>query len=158
MSRTAHTDATGIGWVYQYALDGPGAAFGLHLGRHSRWIFLALTAAALWTLGELYRATRDDDGLRAVAIGLVCGGAVGNVINRLWSASGVVDFIDVGISLARWPTFNVADIGLTVGGVLLAWARWGEERGGGRPGGVRGHRSGWSAPGPEGFGAARDRG
>ena len=37
----------------------PGAAFGLHLGAYSRWIFMALTAGALIILGRLYRSTRD---------------------------------------------------------------------------------------------------
>ena len=68
----------------------PGAAFGLNLGLYSRWIFMALTAGALVILGRLYKATRDGDFLRVMALGLVCGGAVGNLIDRVRSASGVV--------------------------------------------------------------------
>src|SRR5438309_1720926 len=49
----------------------PGAAFGLHLGQYSRWIFMALTAGALYILGRLYQATRENETLRTVAIGLV---------------------------------------------------------------------------------------
>ena len=106
----------------------PGAAFGLHLGEYSRWIFMALTAGALFILGRLYRATRDGDLLRTLAIALVCGGAIGNLIDRVRSAAGVVDFIDVGIGDMRWPTFNVADMAVSVGAFLLAWVLWGEER------------------------------
>ena len=106
----------------------PGAAFGLHLGSYSRWIFMALTAGALVILARLYRATRQGDYLRATALGLVCGGAVGNLIDRIRSASGVVDFIDVGVGDLRWPTFNVADMAVSVGAFLLAWVLWGEER------------------------------
>jgi signal peptidase II len=105
----------------------PGAAFGLHLGAYSRWIFMALTAGALIILGRLYRATRDGDLLRTLAIALVCGGALGNLIDRIRSAAGVVDFIDVGIGDMRWPTFNVADMAVSIGAFLLAWVLWGDE-------------------------------
>ena len=106
----------------------PGAAFGLNLGIYSRWIFMALTAGALVILGRLYQATRQGDLLRTAALGLVCGGAVGNLIDRIRSPMGVVDFIDVGIRDLRWPTFNVADMAVSVGAFLLAWVLWGEER------------------------------
>lgn len=105
----------------------PGAAFGLHLGDYSRWIFMVLTAAALFILGRLYRATRDGDLLRTLAVALVCGGAIGNLIDRIRSAQGVVDFIDVGIGDMRWPTFNIADMAVSIGAFLLAWVLWGEE-------------------------------
>jgi signal peptidase II len=105
----------------------PGAAFGLHLGQYSRWIFMALTAGALFILGRLYRSTRDGDLLRTLAIALVCGGALGNLIDRIRSAAGVVDFIDVGIGDMRWPTFNVADMAVSIGAFLLAWVLWGDE-------------------------------
>jgi signal peptidase II len=106
----------------------PGAAFGLNLGMYSRWIFMALTIAALVILGRLYQATRQGDFVRTLAIGLVCGGAVGNLIDRVRSPAGVVDFIDVGVGDLRWPTFNVADMAVSVGAFLLAWVLWGEER------------------------------
>jgi signal peptidase II len=53
---------------------------------------------------------------------------VGNLIDRIRSATGVVDFIDVGVGDLRWPTFNVADMAVSVGAFLLAWVLWGEER------------------------------
>ncbi|HEY8166203.1 MAG TPA: signal peptidase II [Gemmatimonadaceae bacterium] len=106
----------------------PGAAFGLHLGSYSRWIFMALTIGALYILGRLYRATRDGDLWRTLAIALVCGGALGNLVDRIRSSAGVVDFIDVGIGDMRWPTFNVADMAVSIGAFLLAWVLWGEER------------------------------
>ena len=105
----------------------PGAAFGLHLGEYSRWIFMVLTAGALIILGRLYKATRDGDLLRTLAVALVCGGAIGNLIDRVRSARGVVDFIDIGIGDTRWPTFNVADMAVSIGAFLLAWVLWGEE-------------------------------
>lgn len=105
----------------------PGAAFGLHLGSYSRWIFMVLTIGALFILGRLYRSTKDGDLLRTLAISLVCAGAIGNLIDRIRSAQGVVDFIDVGIGDARWPTFNVADMAVSIGAFLLAWVLWGED-------------------------------
>src|SRR5437764_6105126 len=106
----------------------PGAAFGLNLGIYSRWIFMALTAGALVILGRLYQATKQGDFLRTLALGLVCGGAVGNLIDRVRSATGVVDFIDVGVGELRWPSFNVDDMAVSVGADLLAWVLWGEDR------------------------------
>jgi signal peptidase II len=105
-----------------------GAAFGLHLGEYSRWIFLVLTIAALVILAQLYRATPARDIARMLAIALVSGGAIGNLIDRVRGPQGVVDFIDIGIGDMRWPTFNVADMAVSTGAVLLAWVLWGEER------------------------------
>ena len=105
-----------------------GAAFGLKFGPWSRWIFLGATIVALIILGRLYRATKPGDMLRTLALGLVCGGAVGNLIDRIRSPLGVVDFIDVGLREHRWPTFNVADMAVSTGAILLAWVLWSEDR------------------------------
>ena len=123
MPREIFGDAVRLTLVYN-----PGAAFGFHVGPFSRWVFLILTVLALWVLGKLYRETPPTALIRALALGLVCGGALGNLINRIWSSAGVVDFIDVGIGAARWPTFNVADVGVSIGAFLLAWVLWGEDR------------------------------
>jgi signal peptidase II len=108
----------------------PGAAFGLHLGPQSRWIFTALTIVALVILTRLYRATMRGDAPRVLALALVCGGAIGNLLDRLRSDLGVVDFIDVGFGDARWPTFNVADMAVSCGAVLLAYVLWQEDQSG----------------------------
>jgi signal peptidase II len=105
-----------------------GAAFGIHVGDFSRWFFMALSVVALGIMGWMYRATRDGDYLRVFALGLVCAGAIGNLIDRIRSSMGVVDFIDVGIGVHRWPTFNVADIGVSCGAVLLAIVMFREDR------------------------------
>jgi signal peptidase II len=115
-------DAVRLTLVYN-----PGAAFGLHVGPQSRWIFTALTVVALVILGRLYRATMRGDASRTLALALVCAGALGNLIDRLRSDMGVVDFLDVGIGAARWPTFNVADMAVSSGAVLLAWVLWQED-------------------------------
>jgi signal peptidase II len=53
---------------------------------------------------------------------------MGNLLDRLRSPLGVVDFIDVGIGDVRFWTFNVADVGVTVGAVLLAMVLWRDEK------------------------------
>ncbi|MEO6879004.1 MAG: signal peptidase II [Gemmatimonadaceae bacterium] len=105
----------------------PGAAFGLYVGRHSRGIFTILTVVALLILGRLYAATRSGDVLRTLSLALVCGGAIGNLIDRIRSTAGVVDFIDIGFGDSRWPTFNIADMAVSLGAFLLAWVLWGED-------------------------------
>ena len=118
-----------LGKVQQFALSyNPGAAFGLHVGPYSRLVFVAVAILALGVLWRLYRSGSPDDRLRAIALGLISGGALENLLNRLWSAPGVVDFIDVGVGEVRWPTFNLADIGVSVGAILLAWSLAAEDR------------------------------
>lgn len=111
----------------------PGAAFGLNVGAYSRSIFTVLTIVAMWVLIKLYRSTAEGDRVRVAALGLVIGGALGNLINRFWSERGVVDFLDIGLGSSRWPTFNFADVGVSVGAFLLAWVLWGEDQKVGRP-------------------------
>ena len=107
----------------------PGAAFGLNVGAYSRWFFTVLTIGALWILFKLYKSTAEDDRVRVAALALVIGGALGNLINRLWSERGVVDFLDFGLGASRWPTFNLADVGVSMGAFLLAWVLWHEDQG-----------------------------
>jgi signal peptidase II len=106
------------------------AAFGICLGppEYSRWIFLALALLALVVLGSMVRHTRASDHSRYFVLGLLVAGAVGNVIDRVRSAQGVVDFIEVGVGSYRWPTFNVADSAITVGAIALAGSLWLEGR------------------------------
>lgn len=114
-------------WFRWTLVYNPGAAFGLHLGPYSRWIFLALTIGALWILWQLYRQTQSGDTWRTIAISLVTAGAVGNLIDRIVSPHGVVDFIDIGLGDMRWPTFNVADMAVSTGAILLATVLWRED-------------------------------
>ncbi len=103
-----------------------GAAFGTHVGEWSRVIFTLLAALVLVFLGRIYRETGSDDRLRLVSLGLVCGGAVGNLVDRIRHGLGVVDFIDIGAGTLRFWTFNIADSAVTVGAIILAWSLWRE--------------------------------
>lgn len=106
----------------------PGAAFGIHLGEYSRVVFLLLSLVALGALLGMYWFTPARDRVRLGAIALICAGAVGNLIDRVRSEQGVVDFLDVGIGDLRWPVFNVADIAVTTGAIFLAISLWQEEQ------------------------------
>ena len=118
----AYTPREIIGNFVRFTLAyNPGAAFGFNLGSASRWIFTALTIVALAVLASLYRATREGDYTRVLALALVSAGAVGNLIDRIRWSVGVVDFIDIGIGDHRFWTFNVADSAVTVGAFLLGW-------------------------------------
>ncbi len=114
-------------WVRFTLVYNRGAAFGLHLGPYSRWLFVVLTAVALVVLWSLYRASAPEARLKVVALASVAGGAIGNVVDRLRWSRGVVDFLDVGVGAWRWPTFNVADIAVSLGACTLAVVLWRED-------------------------------
>ncbi len=90
-----------------------GVAFGF-LGDSSQGVVLAVTIAALVLVLGWFAFNRDRP-YAWLAVGLLAGGAVGNLIDRL-SRDGVIDFID----FPAWPSFNFADIAITMGAVTLA--------------------------------------
>ena len=114
-------------WVQLRLVYNQGAAFGLDVGPYSRWIFLVIALVAIVALYRLARHSSPADTLRQLACGMVVGGAAGNLLDRIRSAQGVVDFIDVGIGSRRWPTFNVADIAVSCGAIVLAISLWLED-------------------------------
>ena len=105
-----------------------GAAFGIHVGEWSRIVFMLLALVATVALGMMYRSTPWSDRARLLAIAGVTGGAIGNLIDRMRSSRGVVDFFDFGFGSVRWPVFNVADIFVTCGALVLAFSLWKEEQ------------------------------
>lgn len=118
-----------VGQTLRFALVyNPGAAFGFYLGNYSRWIFMVLTLGALVILWRLYKNTVSGNVVRTVAIALVSAGAIGNLLDRIRTELGVVDFIDIGFGDHRWPTFNIADIAVSGGALLLAFVLWGEDK------------------------------
>lgn len=106
-----------------------GAAFGIRLGEDSRWFFVPVTLVALVLLAMLFRQAADRDFLRIVSISLVVSGAIGNLYDRVRWSRGVVDFIGpIDLGLWDFPIFNVADMAITCGAVLLAVSFWFEEQ------------------------------
>ncbi len=102
-----------------------GGAFGL--GKSAPWLFATATVVVAGVI--LFTATRHTRIVTAVALGLVLGGALGNLTDRLVRGDGivggrVVDFIDLHV----WPVFNLADASIVVGGLLLALWSWRDGR------------------------------
>lgn len=114
-------------WVQLRLVYNPGAAFGLHVGPYSRWVFFFIAAVAVVVLFRMSRSAPVGDRFRQLALGLVTGGAAGNLIDRVRGPLGVVDFLDVGIGTMRWPTFNIADIAVSLGAIALAISLWRED-------------------------------
>jgi signal peptidase II len=99
----------------------PGVAFGFLAGGGA--LVLAITAAALIALVAFF-ARRPGRRLVWLPTGLLLGGAVGNVIDRVRDGY-VTDFV----KLPHWPAFNVADMAITVGVLALLWVLEGPRRG-----------------------------
>jgi signal peptidase II len=114
-------------WFQLRLVYNQGAAFGLHVGPYSRWIFFGVALVAVFVLARMSQTSPAGDRFRQLALGLVAGGAAGNLIDRIRSGRGVVDFLDVGIGALRWPTFNVADIAVSCGAIALAISLWRED-------------------------------
>ena len=95
-----------------------GGAFSL--GQSAPWLFATATLVVAGLI--VATAFRHRSVLSAAALGLILGGALGNLTDRAARGPGlrgrVVDFVDVHV----WPVFNVADSAIVVGALLLAWA------------------------------------
>ena len=109
-----------VGEVVRFTLAyNPGASFSLSLGDYSRVGFSLIAIVVVFFLIDLYRKTAPHDRTLGAALGLIVGGALGNLADRLRSDRGVVDFIDIGFGDNRFYTFNLADLGITLGAMLL---------------------------------------
>lgn len=101
----------------------PGMAFGLLSGLPTawRWVVAVLSIGALLVLARVAVGVlaQSRSVLDLTAIGVIFGGAVGNLIDRA-RFGAVVDFVDVHVSGWHWPAFNVADSSITIGVALLA--------------------------------------
>lgn len=97
-----------------------GAAFGFldSAGGWQRWFFIVIAVVvSAVIIGTVRRLKRDELQL-AVALLLVLGGAIGNVIDRIYLGK-VVDFLHFFIGQWEWPNFNVADSAISIGAALL---------------------------------------
>lgn len=114
-------------WQHRYTQN-RGAAWGVLSGAGERFrvpFFYLVSIAAVIFIFSYYRKLRPDQRYLQIALALVLGGAIGNAVDRVLRGY-VIDFIDwhwfdphwLKPSL-HWPTFNVADSGITVGLVML---------------------------------------
>jgi signal peptidase II len=101
-----------------------GGAFSI--GQSAPWFFVGVSAIVVVVI--LATAFRHRSRLIAASLGMVLGGALGNLTDRAIRAPGmrgrVVDFIDLQV----WPVFNLADSAIVVGAILLAWVGFRERR------------------------------
>ncbi len=105
-----------------------GAAFGI-LNRPDtdwqRWFFVGATVFAIALI--MHMAKSSQDRLMHASLGLILGGAVGNLIDRLRLGS-VIDYLDFHLAGRHWPAFNVADSAITVGAGLLLVSLYAQNR------------------------------
>lgn len=109
------------GFLHISHVRNTGVAFGLFAtpGRAgSSWLLTLFGLVALGLIAVLFRRTPVRDRVLLGALALVLGGAIGNLIDRIWSGA-VTDFIAVYIGNYRWPDFNVADSAISIGLVLI---------------------------------------
>jgi len=105
------------GWLDLAVTSNTGAAFSMFRG-FGTWLGVAaiLVGVLVW---KAVGRTRNNTEL--VALSLILGGAIGNIIDRAFHgpflSGGVTDFI----ALSFWPTFNLADSAITIGAVLVVW-------------------------------------
>lgn len=97
-----------------------GAAFSFlsEAGGWQRWFFAALALVISIILSVWLARLQKHETLLAVALALVLGGAVGNLIDRL-AYGYVIDFLDVYYQEWHWPAFNIADSAITLGVALM---------------------------------------
>jgi signal peptidase II len=121
----AHVPHEFLGEIVRLTLAyNPGAAMSFSLGSHSRVGLSLLALGALLVMAFLYRRTAPGDGHAAAGLALIASGALGNLIDRVRSERGVVDFIDVGLGGWRFWTFNVADMAIAFGAIILVMAMY----------------------------------
>lgn len=103
-------------WVLTF---NPGAAFSFLADQPGwqRWLFTALALAVSGWIAYMLRQ-HPQQKLLSLALALVMGGALGNVIDRV-RFGAVVDFVQWHVAGYYWPAFNVADSAITLGAVLL---------------------------------------
>lgn len=108
-----------------------GAAFsflGHTDGDWQRWVFAAISSAAVLLLLFMVRSARRPSALLLAGFGLVMGGALGNLVDRVL-VGAVLDFLDLYVGGWHWPAFNVADSAISLGvpALILAFLRMPKE-------------------------------
>ncbi len=94
-----------------------GVAFGLPIPEGIFLVLVGIIALVGWRFWT--RQSDKNKRVRALPVGLIVGGAVSNILDRI-IRGGVVDFID----LRFWPSFNLADSAIVIGSILLVWYAW----------------------------------
>ena len=102
-----------------------GAAFGLF--QHQLWLFVGLTFVSFILILWIYFIYGCSNKSAKISLGLILGGALGNLADRLHHGY-VVDFLDFYIGKYHWPSFNLADAAICIGvGVLMLFLMFAHE-------------------------------
>jgi signal peptidase II len=102
-------------------LTNNGAAFSILAGQPALWrqvFFMGAAGAALVFIWLAQRSFGRNSTLYTVALSLIAGGAIGNLIDRI-RFGFVIDFLDIYIGTHHWPAYNIADSAITMGVVLF---------------------------------------
>lgn len=92
-----------------------GTAFGLLKDRNTLLLWFSL-AVIIFIVSYIWKNRRDTDRGISLSLGLILGGALGNLTDRI-RLGYIIDFIDFRV----WPVFNIADSAITIGLIILAW-------------------------------------
>jgi signal peptidase II len=110
------------GFFYLTHVRNPGAAFGLFATAPATWrlsFFIGISLLALGIVVSFFRKLAPGDRLSSLALGFIAGGALGNLIDRIFRHE-VVDFLHFKLWQGySWPDFNLADTFIVVGVGLL---------------------------------------
>ncbi|MBC7357779.1 MAG: signal peptidase II [Desulfacinum sp.] len=100
-----------------------GVAFSFFSGADDPWrpkVLAGVAVAAVGAVFFLYRQCRTEERAKRLALSLIAGGALGNLVDRLRFGE-VVDFLDFYLGPYHWPAFNVADMAVSAGAGLLLY-------------------------------------
>jgi len=103
-------------------MQNEGAAFSFlaDAGGWQRWFFVVLTVVITVFLLRWLRSLSEDERWLAIAIALIIGGAIGNLIDRV-QYGYVIDFLDFHALGWHWPAFNIADSAIFIGATIVVW-------------------------------------
>lgn len=119
---TLHQPEPITGFLNLFLTYNRGAAFSFlnDASGWQRWFFIILTLIVSSALLTWLQKLPSKTGVTAMALALILGGAVGNLLDRI-RLGHVIDFIDVYYQAWHWPAFNLADSAITLGAILLAF-------------------------------------
>ena len=108
-----------LGTFFRFThVKNPGIAFGISVGQFSI-IVVFLSIIATLFIAYLHWQERNNHPLISIGLGLILGGAIGNLIDRI-QYGFVIDFLQFGIlPKYKWPTFNVADTAICIGAAMI---------------------------------------
>jgi len=117
---TPHQAVNLLPYFDWYLTYNTGAAFSFlaNAGGWQRWLFTAIAVVISLIIVQWMRKLPSEETLTAVSLSLILGGAIGNLIDRVYLGH-VIDYIQIWLGSYPWPAFNIADAAISVGAVML---------------------------------------